>query len=78
MQAEEPVGSEVSIYLDVQGATRRPVCLAHGKFTEMAAISVTTIYLCADNPLASWGLVSLLPPLPSTKLSLQEVSGNDE
>lgn len=23
--------SEVSIYLDVQGATRRPVCLAHGK-----------------------------------------------
>lgn len=54
------------------------VCLAHGKFTEMAAISVTTIYLCADNPLASWGLVSLLPPLPSTKLSLQEVSGNDE
>lgn len=54
------------------------VCLAHGKFTEMVAISVTTIYLCVDNPLASWGLVSLLPPLPSTKLSLQEVSGNDE
>lgn len=30
LQAEEPVGSEVSIYLDVQ-EQQRPVCLAHGK-----------------------------------------------
>ena len=45
----------------------------------MVAVSVITIYLCVNNPLArTASYVSLPRALPSTELSLQKASGNVE
>ena len=55
MQAEEPVGSEVSIYLDVQEATRRPVCLAHGRQVRGRVVGNEVVAReCGEDTVGPW------------------------